>query len=340
MAPTLSLGKHAATVFLAVLLLGSCALLHGNDAVIEFAAGGIQLRQETRISMEKERLTISRERVTVEYEFLNLADQDITTEVAFPIPPYKYEFSALQTRYPYFTDFRVWADGQDVEYQTEVRAKLGDADFTDLLHGLDIDIETFGHSAAEAEVDNSEIRTLPKPSREKLARLGLIDETELPQWSVQKVYYWRQRFPAHKILNVRHEYGPNVGYYQIPPGPSELEEFVKESCLDPSLEKRLSAVSNRMFKEGSIHPLGLETVVKYILTTANTWRTPIKDFQLVVERPETTDFSSPSAQAGKTFVSFCWDGEVQRLDKNHFLARRADFVPARELVVYYLQGDF
>jgi hypothetical protein len=64
MASTLSLGKHAAAVFLAVLLLGSCALLRGNDAVIEFAAGGIQLRHETLISMEEERLTISRERVS------------------------------------------------------------------------------------------------------------------------------------------------------------------------------------------------------------------------------------------------------------------------------------
>jgi hypothetical protein len=115
--------------------------------------------------------------------------------------------------------------------------------------------------------------------------------------------------------------------------PSQLEELAKESCLDPSLQKRLSAAADRMSKEGSIHTVGVEHVVKYILTTANTWRIPIKDFQLVVERPET-------AAPGKTFMSFCWDGEVQRLDKDHFIARRADFVPARELVVYYLQGDF
>jgi hypothetical protein len=331
MAPTLSFWKHAAVVFLAVLLPGSCALLYGNDALAEFAAGGIQLRHETRISMEEERLAISLGGVTVEYKFLNSAGQDITTEVAFPIPPYAYDPSALQPRYPYFTDFRVWADGQEVKYQTEVRAKLGDADFTDLLRKLGIDIETFGHSVPD--VDSSQIRILPKSAKEKLVRLGLIDAAESPRWSVHKIYFWRQRFPAHKILNVRHEYGPIVGYYQIPPGPSELEEFVKESCLPPSLETKLSATANRMFKEGSIHALGQEQVVKYILTTANTWRTPIKDFQLVVERPETT---APE----KTFVSFCWDGEVQRLDKDHFIARRADFVPARELVVYYLQGDF
>jgi hypothetical protein len=37
--------------------------------------------------MEKERLTIGESKVTVEYEFLNDTDKNITTEVAFPIPP-------------------------------------------------------------------------------------------------------------------------------------------------------------------------------------------------------------------------------------------------------------
>jgi hypothetical protein len=50
------------------------------------AMGGIRFRKESRISMEKERLTISKSRVTVEYEFLNNTDKDITIGLAFPIP--------------------------------------------------------------------------------------------------------------------------------------------------------------------------------------------------------------------------------------------------------------
>jgi len=176
--------------------------------------------------------------------------------------------------------------------------------------------------------------TLPKSAKENLVRLGLIEEVDgYPLWSVHKTYHWRERFPAHKILNVRHEYGPVVGWYQLIVGaaPFQLNDLVKHACLDPSLEKRLSAAGDRMMsREGGIHAMGTQELVKYILTTANTWRTPIKDFELIVERPG----------QGKKFISFCWDGKVQRLDENHFVARETNFIPARELNVYYLQGDF
>jgi hypothetical protein len=42
---------------------------------------------EARISMEKERLTISAAKVTVEYELLNESSRDIATELAFPVAP-------------------------------------------------------------------------------------------------------------------------------------------------------------------------------------------------------------------------------------------------------------
>ena len=73
----------------ATLMLLSGTLALGNDSAASSGAGGIQLRHEANISMEKERLTISESNVTVEYEFLNDTDKDITTEVAFPIPPYR-----------------------------------------------------------------------------------------------------------------------------------------------------------------------------------------------------------------------------------------------------------
>jgi hypothetical protein len=75
---------------MATLVLIGCpvAVALANDSAASTAAGGIQLRREANISMEKERLTISQDKVKVEYEFLNQTDNDITTEVAFPIPPY------------------------------------------------------------------------------------------------------------------------------------------------------------------------------------------------------------------------------------------------------------
>ena len=85
------------------------------------AAGGIQLRQEARISMEKERLSISEKKVTVEYEFLNNTDKDVTTEIAFPVPPYDetYLDASFNKR---IDDFRVWVEGRETKFQTEVKA--------------------------------------------------------------------------------------------------------------------------------------------------------------------------------------------------------------------------
>ena len=81
---------------LAILLALIPGTASPNDAAASTAAGGIQLRREARISMEKERLFISEKKITVEYEFLNETDQDITTEVAFPVPPYDNDFSGCR----------------------------------------------------------------------------------------------------------------------------------------------------------------------------------------------------------------------------------------------------
>lgn len=66
--------------------------------------------------------------------------------------------------------------------------------------------------------------------------------------------------------------------------------------------------------------------VKYILTSANTWKTPIRDFELIVDK------------SGADFVSFCWDTKVEKLDDSHVVARATDFVPTKELTIYFWFG--
>src|ERR1700739_4093850 len=93
--------------------------------------------------MEKERLTISEAKVTVDYEFLDETDKDITTEVAFPIPPYG---DAIFTNapVPYFDDFRLWVGGKELKYNVNARAELEGKDYTNLLKEMGIDITSFG----------------------------------------------------------------------------------------------------------------------------------------------------------------------------------------------------
>jgi hypothetical protein len=65
--------------------------------------------------------------------------------------------------------------------------------------------------------------------------------------------------------------------------------------------------------------------VDYILTTANSWKTPIKDFTLIIGR----------AGGGREYVSLCWDGPIKNLDADHFVTRATNFVPKKELHVVF-----
>ena len=70
--------------------------------------------------------------------------------------------------------------------------------------------------------------------------------------------------------------------------------------------------------------------IDYILTTANTWKTPISNFRLIVERP---DDETSGGTHRHWYVSLCWDGPVHHLDNDHFEVSATDFVPQRELHV-------
>jgi Domain of unknown function (DUF4424) len=143
-----------------MLLSGPLAL--GNDSAASSAGGGIPLRREANISMEKERLTIGESKVTVEYEFLNDTDKDITTEVAFPIPPYGNKPDD-PVNIPGFNDFRLWVDGKELKYNIDVRAKLNGKDHTDLLKTLKIDIASFGGDyASQGDAPKGDIAKLSK----------------------------------------------------------------------------------------------------------------------------------------------------------------------------------
>jgi Domain of unknown function (DUF4424) len=59
--------------------------------------------------MRTEKLAISREKITVEYDFADDTDQDITTEVAFPIPAYTFQFDDPGGPRG-FNDLEVWVN--------------------------------------------------------------------------------------------------------------------------------------------------------------------------------------------------------------------------------------
>lgn len=92
-------------------------------------------------------------------------------------------------------------------------------------------------------------------------------------------------------------------------------------CLDKSTISALDQVGH-----------GCEWI-KYILTTANTWKTPIDDFILRIE----PDKDKNSGKA--TDMKLCWDGPDLYNDKGEIKIHLKNFVPQKELTVLFFYLD-
>jgi hypothetical protein len=327
-------------IFFAALLVSLGAVCcRANDAAAESAAGGIQLRSERRISMLKEHLYIGKKfiksdpsnlpnlqyqyPVEVEYQFLNDSDENVVTEVVFPLPEYGYPGNNLiQDRYLH--GFEVTVDGKNVLFSTIVAAKIGDKDVTDILSRMNINIKEFGNFIDAQPYDDYQIAHLPIESQNKLKSSGIVDDDLYPLWNVAISYHWKQTFPARKTVNIKHKYDAIAGFSYFTDVNSYLDSL-PNSCAETGLRKGLEARQRKLAdSKAEYGPMVFSEWVSYILTTANTWKTPIHDFELVVERPE------------GEFVSFCWDGKVEKISETIFRASAENFVPKHELVIYFL----
>lgn len=321
-----------------LVLLGLLPLLwtpagRANDSAASIAAGGIELREENRISMARERLTVkawqeqvsdagrsylkSRYTVIVDYEFVNTSDVEIATEVAFPVPEYGYGGIAEPT--PDFGGFRAWVDSKEIKVEQEVRCFLKDGrEVTNRLRELGLPGCPFPVWGDEG----------PKPgwyarygqrADDGLRAADLIEDGFWPRWRRRVTWHWTQRFPPKRTVHVRHQYAPEYGYSPVP-----IDEILTQhrgACFDPKTADAWGAeVARRRTLDGRYIYL---TWVEYILKTATNWQGPIKDFELEVEAP--ADWTA----------SFCWDGPVERSSPTVIRARTKDFVPRKDLIVYF-----
>jgi hypothetical protein len=324
-----------------------------DDSAASIAAGGLVPRRETRIVMAKEVLRISLKKVIVDYDFRNDTDQDVKTEVAFPIPPYSSGFvEGPLPEAQSFQSFKLWVNGKPVQYESEATATLNGKDVTAVLNAYRIDIPTFGHFADTVDSKHNEViecpdfSRLPKSARDRLVKAGLFELADDPwgKWTVHLQQHWTQTFPAHSTVHIRHEYAPVVG----------AADYVSVEALKLSLAPESAQKNTRRWSDSGADLVTgfcptaellrgmIRTVseikgramdgtfpaqwVDFILTSANTWQRPIEDFTLIVERPR-------SEQGWHVLVSFCSprSGKVDKLDADHFQVHLTDFVPTSEL---------
>lgn len=306
-----------------LLLLLSCPL-RGDDGASSISAGGLVAVREPRVTMAKEVLSISLKRVVVDYDFRNDTDAPVTTEVAFPIPPYGNEMDGADPARAGFDDFKLAVNGKPIPFQTEVKALVKGRDITDLLRKDGVSIADFGHYDSARTQESRDFKKLSAVQVRELLAAGAIHQeggTTDATWEVQKRYHWTQTFPAHGTVHIRHQYSPVAGAQLVPPellaagrkvAPDEkyAAETLRSMCVSPAQMRAAAALKGMVSTEW----------VDFILTTANSWKRPIGDFTLIVERTDPRDT-----------VSFCWDGPVTKLDANHFQAHTTNLVPGTEL---------
>jgi Domain of unknown function (DUF4424) len=338
-------------ILAAALALATPLSVLADDSAASIAAGGLVPRRETRIVMAKEVLRISPKKVVVDYDFRNDSDEDVITEVAFPIPPYKNEFPNGSASEQAFQSFKLWVDGKPAHYESEAKATLKGLDVTRILNENHIDIPTFGHfddSSTSGVVLVPDFSRLPKTAQTRLLKNGLFDDEGsiiFSHYTVHLQYHWTQTFPAHSAVHIRHEYSPVLGFTQVSSAVDDLLtqvttghhtaaedsdgiKLLSDFCPDKAF---LSAVS-RHLRESEFETAYPEWV-DFILTTANTWKTPIEDFTLIIERGRPLDGYGKPIKDRQRLISFCspQNTKVEKLDADHFQVHLTNFVPTSEL---------
>ena len=245
-----------------------------DDSAASIAAGGLVARRESRIVMAKEILQISPDKIVVDYDFRNDTDQDVTAEVAFPVPPYSYGPESPDITDASFSDFKLLVDGKTVAYQTEAKATLNGKDVTSILTADKIDIASFGHirqpDPASGQMQTPDVSRLPQAEQQRLATLGLFDaEDGWGLWTVKLQYHWTQTFPAHSTVHIQHQYTPvegselmlsgtleNVSEHKQPTGDADTVKYALQDmqrlealCPDPSF---LSGMITQMVQANPI----------------------------------------------------------------------------------------
>lgn len=326
--------RALATVF-ALAVSAAAAPAFANDSEAEWALGGLTLKSNADISMDKEELFLSVDEVRVDYVYTNHSPEDREVLIAFPLPAqpdaeFYYDYYA----YPDYDelDFSTTVDGEPVDFDIADRAIAGGRDVTDEIAALGWPLYWFrdwNFQESLADLDDAEKR--------RLMGLGLLkgDDSDGvlrvdPAWQVQRSVVRTQVFPAKSSVSVSHRYHPltggSVGGLLDPVfrknNPEMLQEYVDKWCVDQSF---LAGVDKRLGAGTEDNPVYYgETWLGYVLSSGANWAGPIKDFRLVVDKGATDKL-----------VSFCMDG-VKKIGPTRFEVVKKDFEPASDLNILIL----
>lgn len=294
-----------------------------NDGIGAVGAGGILFGKTDAVAMKKEVLSVSAELIKVEYEFLNESKTDVEETIFFPLPEYAAGYHGSPTYYGQPQQFSVDVDGKRKAYQTTFVAKLGAKDVTARLRQLGLSDAQIAYFPSHTPFDKK-VAPLTAAQQKTMIAEGLLaqlyDEEWVPAWTVKVLYLWQQKFPAGKVVRVRHQYAPFVA---AGPGASYLgdgNEFEKKYCGDKAFYKTWNRLAARQGEGGFVNAVW----VSYILTTGNTWKNGIEDFTLNLVKGKPDEL-----------ISLCFPGTFTKINPTTLQVKLRNFHPKQDLDVYF-----
>jgi len=275
-----------------------------NDGFSAIEAGGIVFKKTENISMKKEELFISKNNVRVKYKFKNTSKNEVKTTISFPLPGKTCGWFAKSKL---IEKFSAKVNGKIVKLNKQVKAIENKKSPEVLAFGTGKDISTIVKKVG-LPLDCTKVYEDKKlfkiAQKNKLAEDWGGQDPEHVQYQTEVIYYWDQVFKAGETLEIEHEYRPLAGmglnYCPIKSG---------------ALKNKYKKTSSRLKTRGSCY------VVKYILTTANTWKGPIENFKLEV------DYSDKIDEVWSNY-----EGLVHNKNEKKLLLLKKNFYPEKELI--------
>jgi hypothetical protein len=296
--------------------------VHANDGFAALGAGGVTISRSDMVALKREVLDISCDEIHVSYDFVNESGRDEEALVMFPLPPYPADFSESNViSHGQPSGFTIKVDGRIVTYDTEVKATHKGRDVTEALKAAGLTPQQIARLPFDKTLLNFDHELLiPKEQRDALAKKGLVVDG-VPAWNIHVTYVWKQTFPANTTVHVEHMYRPFTaeGTFGGYPGHTKLGDY----CLTEEQVHRLKDL--RANKEKlNIFSQVPGTNLKYILTTANSWKDGIRDFRLRIH-----------VKAEDEIVGLCFPAEVKRVSATTYEAHMVNFKPTAELSVFF-----
>jgi Domain of unknown function (DUF4424) len=317
---------------LLALLLTAPRSIRANDTLVALAAGGLVPVKSSTVLMESERLHISLHQVTVDYVFRNTSNQDLDSDVAFPLPELDgatLEVSPIElpSKDPTnFMSFKLTVDGKPVSPKVEVRAFKKNQDITETLKSMGLPVSVLDPrlKVAIQNLQRMERSQLEKDEwivNENLDATSKTDQLFWPWWQTRIQFYWTQHFPANSTVRVSHTYIPVVGGSYIDDDGSSIASRYCGAAGLPQIKELKSKVAQQ-------HEPGLSLwwrSLQYILTTANNWSGPIKHFHLEID-----------SDAPEDLLLTCMPS-IKPTSPTHYELDADDFHPDRNLSLVILQ---